>query len=68
MSTYGTKFVETEALCAVMNDDTEEAYKILNELLPGKLGALRRHARELADMCADTARAQAQRATEGAAN
>ncbi len=35
-NTYGTKFVETEALLAVMNDDQRTAYRLISGMLPGE--------------------------------
>jgi hypothetical protein len=36
MSEYGTPFVETEALLAVMNDDQRTAYDLIADMLPGE--------------------------------
>jgi hypothetical protein len=56
VSTYGTKFVETEALLAVANEDIETAERLLGDMLPGELSRLARDARELAEMCASMGR------------
>ncbi len=35
-SRYGTRFVETEALLAVMNGDQRTAYRLISDMLPGE--------------------------------
>lgn len=56
MSAYGTNFVESEALLAITADDVGTAREILDEMLPGELVALSRHARILSHMAETAAR------------
>ena len=46
---YGTSFVETEALLAVLSDNTEHAEAIIREMLPNERRDLRHGALLLAE-------------------
>jgi hypothetical protein len=46
-----TPYVETEALLAVLNDDEERLAGVLDDMTPGELDQLARHARHLAWSC-----------------
>lgn len=52
-SRYGTSLMETEALMAVMSDNTESAEEILAEMLSGELYMLASHAENLSEMAMD---------------
>ncbi len=49
-SRYGTRFIETEALLAVMNDDQRTAYDIAADMLPGERAEFVQQLRTLANM------------------
>ncbi|GAA1768454.1 hypothetical protein [Nonomuraea bangladeshensis] len=47
---YGTTFVESEVLFAIVNEDVDHARALLAEMLPGERRALEHHCMEIAGM------------------